>query len=464
MNYRVTKTACGPVRGIVREDSVLYRGIPFCTAERFEKPVLVEDFAPFADLDGVLDATGPEWDCCQLSAFLDEREQQNVTSFYKKEFRGEDREVNYCEDVMSLNVVTPAALSVGLLPVLCFIHGGGFETGTVGELPYGDTAEYARRDIIYVSLGHRLNVFSLYESGNYGLHDMVAGLMWIREHIASFGGDPSRVTVIGQSAGAMSITDLLLTKCLKGLVQGAVCMSGGGALPKFVPPLTKEQSAPFWAKVREAAGCDTEEEIRTVGAETLWHAWFEVSNSKAAALSTKTPGIDGEIIPDLPANCEKKQLDLDIPLIFGLTSQDFMPVPAYEMALKRGLRAEKIGYPPFWGYFFDHALPGNSFKAFHACDLWYVFGNMDKSWRPFTDEDRALSAKMIDCIANFVKTGSPNGTRADGGELPEWKPVGRKQKGFMRFDVEGRCARKYAYPAECRRKALKTMLWDKGPM
>lgn len=465
MAYRILDTPLGPVRGTLRAASAIYRGIPFATAERFEKPVLVGDFAPFADFDGVLDATGPEWDCYQLSSFTDERTANPVTAFYKKEFRDADREVLYCEDVMSLTVVTPLEKAAAPLPVLCFIHGGGFETGEVGELPYGDTEEYARRGLIYVSLGHRLNVFSLYESGNYGLHDMVAGIRWLHDNIAAFGGDPARITLIGQSAGAMSITDLLLTKCLDGLVCGAICMSGGGALPRFVPPLDKEDSAPFWAEVRRQAGCATEEEIRAVDPETLWRAWYETAyHSKFASLSTKTPGMDGEIIPDLPGRCEKKKLDLGIPLIFGMTSQDFMTVLVYELALKRGLRAERIGYPPLWAYFFDHALPGGSFKAFHACDLWYMFGNMEKSWRPFDEEDRALSERMIDYAANFAKTGDPNGPASDGGELPEWKSIGRRRKGFMRFDVAGGDKRRYAYPAECRFKALRAMLWDKGPM
>ncbi len=448
------ESGCGPLRGREEEGKRIFRGIPYAVTERFAPPVRVESFAPFAGADGVLDATGPETDCYQLSAFRDEAVNDATSAFYHREFRDDGRVYRYAESPMTLSVVSPAEARA--LPVLVFVHGGGFETGCVSELPYINCAEFAKRGVVYVSVGYRLNVFGLYRSRNYGLMDLVAALEWLRDHIADFGGDPARMSLIGQSAGAMCITDLLLTKRLQGLIQGAVCMSGGGALPRFAAPLSPEKSAFYWDAVLQESGCKNEEELRTVDSRILWEAWYKVSRSKLSNFSTITPGRDGVLIPDIPQKQEKRQEDLPVPLIIGVCSRDMMAPLMYEIALRRGLRAARIGYPAVYGYFFDRALPGDPHSAFHACDLWYMFGHMDKCWRPFGEADFALSAQMIDYIANFVKTGDPN---AEG--LPEWPALGRGSRVFRRFDVAGKTLIR---PGLSRWKTLHGMLFEKGPM
>ena len=208
MSQVTINTKLGKVTGTEENGVRIFRGIPFAITERFEMP---KAYPAWEELD----ATGPEIDCCQFGTYRKE------DSFYSREFRYEQTFV-YAESPMTLNIITPAgsakeagatetagtaegAETPDKLPVLVFIHGGGFETGNVGETPYGLCTEYAKHGIVYVSLGHRLNVFSLYETGNYGLHDMVFGLKWVQEHIADYGGDPDRITIMGQSAGAMSI-------------------------------------------------------------------------------------------------------------------------------------------------------------------------------------------------------------------------------------------------------------------
>ncbi len=451
----VLETGLGPVCGFTEEGNRIFRGLPYAITERFQAPVRIDSLAPFAGPDGIFDASGPETDCFQLSAFRDEAGNDPVGAFYHREFRSEGREYRFAESPMQLSIVTPE--DARDLPVLLFIHGGGFETGCVGELPYVNCSEYAKRGIIFVSVGYRLNVFSLYECGNYGLQDLVCAVEWVRLHIADFGGDGSRITLIGQSAGAMCITDLLMTKRLEGLIRGAVCMSGGGALPRFAAPLPKEKAAPFWEAVRRECGC-TKEEAHTVPAERLWEAWYKVSRSRKSGLRALTPGVDGSVIPGPAQDQEKKKLDLPVPLIIGVCSQDMMPSIVYEVALKRGKRADRDGYPPVWGYFFDRTLPGNSYKAFHAADLWYLFGHMDLSWRPFEETDYALSAQMIDHVAQFVKTGDPNGEA-----LPAWPALSKKQKAFRRFDGEAGSPAMIG-SAECRRKTLRSFTVDRGPM
>jgi len=402
-------------------------------------------------MEGVFDATIGETDCYQFSSYRKE------TSFYAKEFRS-GRTFTYSEDFMTLNVVTP--VEAKKLPVLVFIHGGGHETGTVGELPYGLCTEYAKRGMVYVSVGYRLNVFSMYDGKNYGLHDLIAAVKWLVENIEAFGGDASKITLMGQSAGAMSITDLMYCDKLKGLIQGVILMSGGGMVPRLAGPWTREQARPFWDEVKVAAGAKTDEELKQVEPEKLWRSWYEVK-SKAKGFKAFQPSIDGEIITDVPQKVFKERKELDVPIMIGVTSQDFLPVILYEVALSWGVDNAKKKKQPVYGYFFDRVLPGNRFKAFHGCDMWYMFGKMEHCWRPFEQIDFNLAKEMQDCVANFVKTADPNGNGSDGKRLPEWKPLSVKNKGFRLFDGVSAGTIK---PWKCRCKVCKTMLWDKGPM
>ena len=185
MNRTEIETGLGKVIGTVDKGVCMYRGIPYAVTERFEEP------KPYPKWD-VFDATEIETDCYQYLTYRDES--TGPDAFYHKEFRS-DQEFKFAESPMTMNII--ARENADKDPVLVFIHGGGFETGTVGELPYGTCTEYAKHNIVFVSLGYRLNVFSLYESGNYGLKDMVFGLRWIYDHIADFGGDPDKITIMG---------------------------------------------------------------------------------------------------------------------------------------------------------------------------------------------------------------------------------------------------------------------------
>ena len=444
MEECILQTACGAVKGIKKENSVLFQGIRYATTERFSYP------DPVTHWEGTYDATKQELNCFQYDTFR--KEENDTDNFYYEEFR-KGRTFLYEENALTLNIVKP--LQEEGCPVLVFIHGGGHETGTVGELPHGDTQEYAKRGIVYVSIGYRMNVFSLYRSKNYGLYDQMCAIRWVYDNIASFGGDPHQITIMGQSAGAMSVTDLLYTQALKGIVKGAIMLSGGGMVPKIAKPYTEAEAESFWSEVRQRAGAESEEAFKALPANEIWEAWYQVSREHGDNHYLQ-PGIDGTIIPDLPQNIRKQGTDLDVPIMIGITSQDFMPYLIFELAYGWAKRNVRENRQPVYGFFFDRTLPGNKFKAYHASDLWYFFGNMDQCWRPFEKLDYDLSAQMIDYTANFVRIGNPNGQN-----LPEWKPVSKKHKGFRKFDgvSDG-----YASPFECRRKLWHTFLRDKGPM
>ena len=436
-------TKLGKVTGTLENGVCIYRGIPYAVTERFRMPKPYPKWEEF-------DATRGETDCYQYLSYLDESE--GPDAFYHKEFR-DGHETRFAESPMTMNII--AREGADRDPVLVFIHGGGFETGTVGELPYGRCTEYAKHNVLFVSLGYRLNVFSLYETGNYGLHDMVFGLKWIKKHIADFGGDPDRITVMGQSAGAMSIMNLMYSQALKDVVKGAIMMSGAGMVPRLTKPWTKEEAKPFWANVRKRAGVKTTEEFRKLPHEVIWKAWYEESRENWSFQAVQ-PGIDGKIIPDLPQKVVRARSYLDVPMIVGVTSQDFMPYIIYDMAIGWAMKTVRHGRSPVYGYMFDRELPGNSFRSFHGSDLWYMFGSMDEAWRPFGKIDHELKDLMVHYVANFVKHGTPNG---DG--LPYWRRVSRTHRSFRHFDGHSSGT---VTPLQCRKKMDHTFARDKGPM
>ena len=396
---RVTiETGLGKVTGKEEKGVRIFSGIPYAITERFELP------KPYPKWDE-FDATGRPVDCFQYRAYHDESEGRYW--FYHSEFRYDQNipDWDFAESPMTLNIITPSDAEDA--PVLVFIHGGSFENGNVGEHPYGDSTEYAKHDIVYVSLGYRLNVFGLYKSGNYGLNDMVFGLRWIKDHI----------------------------------VAG---------------PLTPEESdEKFWSKVRERAGAKTEEEFKKLPDRTIFQAWYDTS-LEIGSVRTQQPGIDGTIIPKLPSKIMREGSYLDVPVIAGVTSQDFMPYLIFELAIVLGKLRSRRGQSPVWGYMFDKTPPGDRFKAYHAADLWYVFGNFHQSWRPFDRSDEKLKDEMVHYIANFVKWGNPNG---DG--LPYWPHISKRNRKFRLFDGE---KGGLIGPMRCRYKEWKSFLFEKGPM
>lgn len=429
---------CGQVKGQKIKDAYLFRGIGYANTRRFEKPEIIKHW------DGIYDATQNEIDCYQRNSFIEEDKE----SFYAKEFRS-NREFVYDETPMTLNIVTPSG--EGKRPVLLFIHGGSFTSGTVGELPYGICSGYAERDMVFVSVGYRLNVFGLYGGENYMLQDQIAAVDWVRNNIDSFGGDPENITLIGQSAGAMCIMNLLCSGKLTGKIKQAVMMSGAGVVPKFAAQATKEKIKGFWSRVDAKLGTDAKD----ADAESLWKAWQTTLKDEKmlSQLSEMQPCIDGEILTQTQKEAMKTGAMTRVPVMVGVTSQDMLPILLYKFALKFGIACAKMDYVPVYGYFFDRTLPGNSYKAFHASDLWYMFGNMKESWRPFEQKDFDLCGEMMDEVAEFCKTGKP--------KSKVWLPISKNQKGFRHFDGEDKGL---VFPSFCKAKVRESTFKSKGPI
>ena len=426
MNYLVT-TPCGTVQGTAGRipGTAAYKGIRYATAGRWEYPRQVTHW------DGVYDATAYGSCCYQLRAFFPEEELAKKV-FYYNEFR-KGTSYTYSEDCLFLNIWTPDTAKAGdRLPVLVYIHGGSF-TGGCGHEKHFDGPVWPTKGVIAVTVNYRLGPLGflclpeLREeagfTGNYGLYDQLTALLWLRDNIAAFGGDPGCVTIMGQSAGAMSVQQHALSPLSDGLFHRAV-MSSGGGVHKMLSAPQPEKHFDFWHAVMERAGCADLAQFRVLPAETLFSVWRKAKSEIRGGGMAASPVLDGRLVagtgPELTAAGKQKK----IPYLIGSTSEDMMPPILYKMS-KDWCAAQKS---PSYLWFFDRRLPGDENGAWHSSDLWYWFGTLENSWRPMTDKDHALSEQMVDYLCSFAKTGDPNGAGR-----PQWKACGNGQRHALRL-------------------------------
>ena len=285
-NYRID-TPCGPIQGTGCQwpGVAAFKGIRYATAGRWEYP------QPVTRWEGVYDAT--QYGNCsyQPRAFYDE-EQMPEKAFYYNEFRRGEA-YTYSEDCLFLNVWTPeTAEPDSKLPVLVYIHGGGF-TGGCGHEKHFDGPVWPTQGVIGVTINYRLGPMGFVclpqlaaeagHTGNYGLFDQVAALQWVRANIAAFGGDPDNVTIMGQSAGAMSVQQLCLSPLTEGLFHKAV-MSSGGGVSKLMSPGAPDKNYDFWRAVMLKAGCASLAEFRILPPQQLFEAWTAAKKEQKGAL------------------------------------------------------------------------------------------------------------------------------------------------------------------------------------
>ena len=424
MSY-VINTPCGQIRGSKShiEGINVFKGIRYAKAERFTYPKEVTSW------DGIYDATQFGHCCYQARAFYDESKVAKKAFYYNEFRKGET--YTYSEDCLFLDIWVPDGVSdTSNLPVIFYIHGGGFTGGCGFELQFKGPL-WPKHDVIAVTINYRLGPLGFTclkelkeeagHSGNYGLYDQVAALKWVKRNIKSFGGNPDNITVMGQSAGAMSIQQLCVSPITKGLFHKAIMCSGGGVNPVLITQKEEKQYA-FTHKIMEYAGCTTLEEFRALSPGILYEAW-EKAKSEIKGMPS-TPVIDGELIIDTVGNILKQDKHHHIPYIMGSTSEDMFPPFAHSMS-KGWCDKQDV---PSYCYMFNHQLPSDNHGAWHSAELWYFFGTLDNCWRDMGEVDYALSEKMIKYLTNFAKTANPNG---DG--LAAWELSSKKNKKVMHF-------------------------------
>ena len=417
----VIMTPCGPIRGVPSRNLgvTAYKGIRYATAQRWKHPEIVTHW------EGVYEADHYGHCSYQPRAFYNEEENLKKIFYYHEFRKGET--YTYSEDCLFLNVFTPDGAKPGDdLPVLLYIHGGGF-TGGCGHEKHFDEPVWPKKGVIAVTINYRLGPMGfvclpqLQEEagvcGNYGLYDQLCAMRWVRENIAAFGGDPEAITIMGQSAGAMSVQQHCLSPLSEGMFRGAV-MSSGGGVSGLMKTRSAESSFDFWKLVMEKAGCKDLAAFRALAPEKLFAAWDAARKEGKGGAMSCSPCIDGRLVVDAPKAH-------NIPYMAGINSEDMMPPILHGMAKSWCQGREK----PSYCWHFDRQLPGDDCGAWHSADLWYWFGTVDNGWRPMEQKDRALSEEMVRYLCNFAKTGDPN----RGEQVAVWTPAQKAGKQVLRM-------------------------------
>ena len=372
-----------------------------------------------------------------------------------------DVQVPLSEDCLFLNVWTPRARGAKGLPVLVWIHGGGFGSGAA-SVPIYDGSRLAARGAVVVSINYRLGVFGFLAhpalsaespqgvSGNYGLLDMVAALRWVRAHIEQFGGSPEQVTIAGQSAGAAAVMDLMAMPSAQGLFKRAIALSGAAMGVRALP---LDEAQRIGERMLNEAGIADVASLRQLAAERVQALEPPQGNSSGMPRLVLAPVVDGRV---LPVDVEKTPAKLmsPVPVLTGyMADEGFImgPPPAtpasFEAHVRQryGAMADRFlaAYPhaddaqatasmrlvgrdrymaalliwadrrekagqPVQGYLFSNALPGpdaGRFAAFHTAEIPYLFGTLDRRLRPYTDADEAIAAALQSQVLAFMRDG-----------------------------------------------------------
>ncbi len=398
----------GILEGEQKDGYAVFRGIPYAKPPvgklRWRAP------EPMDAWEGVR----------QVTEFGNRCWQPGSGGFYKKEFYSESEWLPpMSEDCLYLNVWVPDEVPEGGAPVAFWIHGGAFQNGFGSEMEF-DGEAYAKQGVILVSINYRLGIFgflSLPElaaedphgsTGNYGILDQIAALSWVRKNISVFGGDPERITIMGQSAGARSVQTLVTSPLSRDLVAGAVLQSGGGA-SNFMPQPTVEKAYTVGRKLMKLCFARNAADLRNIPAQGLMHCfWFLASGCNGVPFC---PVLDGYVLTEDYCTALQNGHISDIPYVLGSNSQD-MGGGSTENALYQGNLAwadirEKTSCKPTYVYYFSRKLPGDDSGAFHSAELWYMFGTLNRCWRPMEALDYKLSEEMVSCWVAFVKNGNP---------------------------------------------------------
>ena len=445
----IVKTASGRVSGSSRGGVKAFLGIPYAKPPigdlRWRDPV------PAASWRSVRETTRLAPSCLQ-------NEPKPFGPYTASFLIAPERS----EDCLYLNVWSSAD-KPRTKPVYFFIHGGAFQAGGA-NVPAYDGTGLAKNGAVVVTLNYRLGVFGflahpdltrespLGTSGNYGLLDIIEALRWVRANIAQFGGDPTNVTIAGQSAGAVAVSDLLVSPIAKGLFHRAVIQSG----PVMNLPITSTLAQAERAGTTFAAGlkADNIAALRALPAAEV---------AKGALAGVPWPNIDGKVVlsnPELP----NVELTSNVPIIAGYVRDEAADVPRTKVAFEEDVR-KRFGafadrflalYPhsndaeaaisgpqlareryiaamllwadrraasgqPVYSYVFEHRFPGvesEKFGAFHTADIPYVFGAMSLPDANFTNNDRQISSQIQKRWIAFMTSGNPN-SKGDPVEWPQ---------------------------------------------
>lgn len=421
----------------------------------------------------------------------------NPEEFWTREIHPTGTEFQMSEDCLYLNVFTPARKGDENLPVLFYIHGGGYKGGYPYEVEF-DWEHMAKKGIVVVAVTYRLGVMGFLAhpdlekenpdapQGNFGLQDQLAAIQWTKRNIKAFGGNPDKITIAGQSAGAGSVQSLLTSPYSKGLIAGAIIESGitmeFGDIPVGMNPFTLETAYKYGEELFAKAGAATLEEARKIPAEKL----VEIEDREMEFGFHFQPVVDHKFLEMSPSDAYKNNKHLEIPVLAGYNlgeTRGFMEmwsklpatVEEYQQFAKRYGEKEKefidvskavtdqevyelfhsdaytdlISGSLLFGYLqsmqgretylyeFDAQIPGeDEAGSYHGCEMWFAYDSLARCWRPFTGKHYDLARQTSSYWVNFVKNQNPNGVDTFGNELPEWPVFESTNPYIMTFKEE----------------------------
>jgi para-nitrobenzyl esterase len=464
---REAQVTGGTVAGEVADGLSSYKGIPFAAPPvgelRWKAP------QPVAPWDGVRQATEFGAACMQEEGMA----------------RQMGTEAPLSEDCLFIDVWTPARSGGERLPVIVWIHGGGY-TGGAPSVALYDGANMARQGVVVVSVAYRLGAFGFLAtpdltaegqpgSGNYGMLDMIAGLEWVRDNVGAFGGDPSRVTIMGHSAGSSAVSILAASPLARGLFHGVIAQSGANFAPPQDEPFAGGGHSTLAAAERGGSqwlaglGATTLEQARALPAEAI-----NAAQGQPGEPSWR-PAVDGAVLPgDQVALWQAGRFN-DVPVLVGTTSNEWGALGlgqgegfADQVRANYGEFADRVlaAYPhgsaeeaaqsarwlanesgmeagayswarlhaahsqqPLWYYWFNNAAEGSG----HGSEVGLVFGNEDRrpGREPWSEHNRAVSRQLQSYWVNFARTGDPNGEG-----LPAWPRFDPARPSVMALGLE----------------------------
>ncbi len=460
----IVRTESGMVKGFNHEGTMGFLGIPYAKVERFMPPMPVD-----------------KWDTIRVCDHWGPQVMQNTWG--KKLGEDEMSEKNSCV----LNVWTTDTKACK--PVMLWLHGGGFDSGTSAWNP---GMCLAKKDVVVVSINHRLNILGFLDlsacgekyrfSGNVGMLDVVQALQWIQENIRQFGGDPSNVTIFGESGGGGKVGTLLCMPSARGLFHKAIIMSG-----TILNVNTKAMTEELGKAVLKELNIDAEhvDRIKDVPYEDLYAAG---QRAMAASIGTRKPGTpmmwgfgptpDGEVLLQQPFQNGFADISTDVPILIGTTFNELQRLSYDRKMTLQEARKELVAtfgnetddyvkafakaYPDYtpqdllsidwlfrpktiitadeiaesreaktYMYMFTWRSPVNN-GSIHGHELKFCFNTLHHAENELpspTEEDLRLADIMSSVWAQFAKTGNPN---ID--ELPYWRSYTKDNGEMMVFN------------------------------